>query len=267
MQIEGKVVLITGASEGIGAACVSAFRNRGARIALTARSAEKLQSTASAEDLVIPLDLYDVASRSDLIETTLNRFGRIDVLINNAGAGLYTPAHASDPELARKLFEMNFFAPLDLIRACTPHMKRQGGGTIVNVSSIAGVVTLPWFTLYSATKSALISLTDGLRVELRRDGIHCMSVCPGYVRTDFQKNILAGKVPTALGSMRNRWAITPEQCADAIVRGVMRQARTVVTPKIGHVLVAAARIFPGIVDRQLESALLARTSQTGVSPS
>ncbi|MBC7928710.1 MAG: SDR family NAD(P)-dependent oxidoreductase [Bryobacteraceae bacterium] len=256
MQIEGKVVLITGASEGIGAACARAFRDRGANVCLTARSEENLRAVADPRDLVIPADLLVKASPQLIVDETIAKYGRIDVLVNNAGAGLYEPAHLGSPELATRLFQLNLFAPLELIRCAVPHMKQQSSGTIVNVSSIAGCVSLPWFTLYSATKSALLSLTDGLRVELRRWGIHCICVCPGYVRTRFQHNLISGEVPPALAPLKQRWSISPEQCADAIADGVIRGARTVVTPRSGWLLIAAAGLFPSLVDRQLESILL-----------
>jgi short-subunit dehydrogenase len=263
MRIENKVVLITGASEGIGAACAGVFRRRGARLCLTARSLDKLQSAAGPSDLIVASDLLEGGAPERVVAETVARFGRLDVLINNAGAGLYTPAHDSPPELARRLFDLNFFAPLELIRHAVPHMRKQGGGAIVNISSIAGAVSLPWFTLYSASKSAMIALTDGLRIELRRDSIHCMSVCPGYVRTNFQRNILAGEVPPALGPMRQRWAITAEQCAEDIANGLERDSRTVVTPRTGWLLIAFARLFPRLVDRRLEMALQRRNLKEG----
>jgi short-subunit dehydrogenase len=132
-------------------------------------------------------------------------------------------------------------------------MKARHSGAIVNVSSIGGKITLPWFTLYSATKFALGSLTTGLRMELQRDGIHCMTVCPGYVKTRFQHNVLQGGVPPALGSMRQRWAITPEQCAEAIVGGLLRDRRTVVTPAGGWLLIALERVAPALVHSRMES--------------
>jgi short-subunit dehydrogenase len=253
MRLEDRVVLITGASEGIGAACASAFRARGARLALSARSAGKLAAAAAAADLTISADLLAPQQRQVIVERTLERFGRIDVLVNNAGVGLYAPAHAAAMEDTRRMFELNFFAPLEMIQLVVPGMKARHSGAIVNVSSIGGKVTLPWFTLYSATKYALGSLTDGLRTELRRDGIHCMTVCPGYVKTRFQQNVIRGDVPDALGSMRQRWAITPEQCAEALVRGLMRDANTVVTPRAGWLLIAAERVLPSIVHRRMES--------------
>ncbi len=252
MRLNGKVVLITGASEGVGAACAAIFQSRGAVVVVTARSADKLRSVAGLSGLAIAADLLQEADRRRVIDETLNRYGHIDVLVNNAGVGLYAPAHIAPAADTRRMFELNFFAPLHLIQLVTPQMKERRSGAIVSVSSIAGKVTLPWFTLYSATKHALASLTDGLRMELRRHGIHCMNVFPGYVRTRFQHNVLSGDVPEALGGMRQRWAITPEQCARAIVRGLERDAKTVVTPATGWILIALERLFPSVVHRQLE---------------
>lgn len=263
MHIQDKVVLITGASEGIGAACAAAFRSRGARLSLTSRSAEKLSGIARPGDLVLPADLLAAEAPAHLIEETVRHFGRLDVLLNNAGAGLYTPGHSGSPELTRRLFDLNLFAPLELIRLAVPYMKTQGGGALVNVSSIAGIVALPWFTMYSATKSALLAMTDGLRIELKGSGIHVMGVCPGYVRTNFQANLIGGEVPPALKTVKQRWSVSPAQCAEAILKGLERNARTVVTPATGWILIALARLFPGISDRQLEAIWL---SQTGTIP-
>jgi short-subunit dehydrogenase len=253
MHLEDKVVLITGASEGIGAACAAAFRSRGARLALTARSADKLAGVAAGGEAVITADLLNAEHRRRIVEETLHRYGRIDVLVNNAGVGLYAPAHRAPMEETRLMFELNFFAPLDMIQLVTPGMKARRSGAIVNVSSIGGKITLPWFTLYSCTKFAVGALTEGLRMELRRDGIHCMTVCPGYVKTRFQQNVLQGEVPPALGGMRQRWAITPEQCAEAIVGGLLRDRATVVTPATGWLLIALERVLPGIVHSRFEN--------------
>jgi short-subunit dehydrogenase len=251
MRLDGKVILVTGASEGIGAACAHVFRRRGSRLSLIARSEHKLRQVAGPEDFVLAGDLRDSAVRREFVARSVERFGRIDVLINNAGVGLYAPAWKAPMEQTRELFELNFMAPLELTQLVVPHMREQRSGAIVNISSIAGKVTLPWFTLYSASKYAIGSLTEGLRVELRSFGIHTMTVCPGYVKTRFQENVLAGP-PPRLSGLRQRWAITPEQCAEAIARGLERSARTVVTPKTGWVFVALARLFPAAVDRRLE---------------
>jgi short-subunit dehydrogenase len=111
-------------------------------------------------------------------------------------------------------------------------------------------VTLPWFSLYSASKFALGSLTDGLRMELKPFGIHAMTVCPGYVKTEFQAHALGTRPPDAIMKGR-RFAITPEECAAAIVRGLERNARTVVVPRIGWIFVALSRVFPQTVESKL----------------
>jgi short-subunit dehydrogenase len=242
--ITGKVVLITGASRGIGAACAHAFLRRGALLSLTARTACDVPDA-----LVTQGDITDPATRASIVERTLERYGRIDILIDNAGAGAYGPSIEANEEATRRMFDLNFFAPLALTQLAIPHMRAQKSGTIVNVASIAGKVTLPWMTLYSASKSALISLTDGLRRELYGTGVHAMTVCPGYVKTEFHGHAV-GRPPAQLAEFL-KYAITPQQCAEAIARGVERQARTVVTPRWGWAFIALERILPSVVDSRL----------------
>lgn len=263
MQIRDKVALITGASEGIGAACVAAFRKRGARLSLVARSADKLRVTGGLESAITVGDLTIEETREEAIAKTIERYGRIDILINNAGVGVYGPSWSAPMAETRTMFELNLFAPWRLAQLAAPHMQRQRSGMIVNVSSIAGKVTLPWFTMYSASKYALCSWSDGLRMELNQYGIHVMTVCPGYVRTSFQKNILAGTVPESVAGS-NQFIIQPEQCADAIARGVERDSRTVVTPRTGWFFIAAARLLPRFVDAQLERIAASHSRQGGV---
>lgn len=255
MQISGKVVLITGASEGIGAATARAFRERGALLSLVARNEAKLRESGGGDAVITAGDLSVEETRERAVRATIERHGRIDILINNAGVGLYAPSWNAPMAETRRMWELNFFAALGMIQLVVPHMKRQGGGCVVNVSSIGGKVTLPWLTLYSASKYALGSMTDGLRMELRRDGIHAITVCPGYVSTGFQQHILGGAVPKSVQSSR-MFLITPEQCARAIARGVERDARTVVTPRSGWVLIALERLFPSFIDRRLEQMYL-----------
>jgi short-subunit dehydrogenase len=252
MEIRGKVTILTGASDGIGLACARVLARRGAKLVLNARSADKLEGVArelGGETLAVAGDITEAATRQRLVDQTLGRFGRVDLLINNAGAGLYQPSWRAPMEEARRLFELNLFAPLALTQLVVPFMQQQGGGMIVNIGSMAGKVTLPWFTLYSSTKYALGSWTDGLRMELRKHRIHALIVCPGYVDTSFQNHILGGEVPRAASSAKS-FAITPEKCAEDIVRGMEREARTIVTPKWGWLAIAAARLLPGVFERR-----------------
>ncbi|MBL8214668.1 MAG: SDR family NAD(P)-dependent oxidoreductase [Bryobacterales bacterium] len=246
--------MISGGSEGVGAACARELLRRGASVSLTARTAEKLAKVAAEypKERVFTLagDITDAAHRQRWVSETLQHFKRIDILINNAGVGLYQPSHAADPEQVRRLFELNLLAPVDLVRLVTPGMKERGSGCIVNVGSIAGKATLPWLTLYSASKYALGSYTDGLRMELGRYGIHALIVCPGYVNTDFQQHILAGQVPSTVKS--GKWFRIPaEQCARDIADGIERNKRTVVTPSTGWAFVLLQRLLPGRVEKHL----------------
>jgi len=250
MRIDGKVVLITGASEGIGAACASEFAQRGARLSLTARSEEGLRRAAGADGLITPGDLTNDETRHRVVERTVARYGTIDILINNAGVGFYLPSWSAPMDHARGLMELNFFALLGMAQRVVPYMRAQRSGLIVNVSSIGGKITLPWLTIYSASKYAVGSLTEGLRMELRRDNVKTMLVCPGYVETGFQQHVTAGKAPASMVRAR-RMTISAAECARAIRRGVERDARTIVTPKMGWILVGLARLFPSIVEARM----------------
>jgi short-subunit dehydrogenase len=250
MRIDGKTVLITGASEGIGAACATAFRTRGARLSLTARSQAGLEAAGGADALITAGDITDEHVRENVVKRTLDRFGAIDILINNAGMGIYAPSWSAPMADVRRMFELNLFAALGMAQLVAPHMRKRRAGTIVNVGSIAGKVTLPWFTLYSASKYALGSWTNGMRMELKPYGIHCITVCPGYVKTEFQQHVLAGKPPEKV-LQGKRYAITAAKCAEAIARGVERDARTVVTPATGWLFILAARLLPSFIDGRI----------------
>lgn len=250
MTLQDKVVLLTGASSGLGAALAAELRTRGARLVLTARSAERLARNAAPGDVVLPGDLCDEAHRAHVVEEAMRRFGRIDVLINNAGVGLYAASDRAELRLVRQMFEVNFFAPLDLAQRAIPVMRSQGAGTIVNIGSIAGRVTLPWLTLYSAAKFALCSFTEGLRMEFAHEGIHTMLVLPGYIDTGFQDNLLGGTPPASLRGSK-RFTVTVEDCARQVVRGIETNAHSLVAPRSGKLLMWLAKLMPGAIESKL----------------
>jgi len=250
MHIDGKVVLITGASEGVGAACAAEFAASGAKLAVNSRHPEKLSAAAPKNALLVPGDVTVDAERRAMIDRTLAHYGAIDILINNAGAGYYQPSWEMPMEEVRVLMDLNFFAPLALTQLAVPHMRERRSGMIVNVGSIAGKVPLPWMSMYSVSKYALGALTDCQRMELKRDGIHTMIVCPGYVQTNFQKNVRFGQTPDRVRDAK-RFAITAEACARAIRHGVEREARCIVTPRAGWFFVLAMRLFPSLVESQM----------------
>lgn len=251
-SLKGKVVILTGASEGIGAQVAAALQKCGAHLALAARNEAKLAGVARPDDLVVSGDITGDAARAKLISETIARWGRIDVLINNAGRGSWYTASKVPLEEARALFELNFFAPLALALLATPYL-RQSRGILVNVSSIAGQVSLPWLPVYSASKFAVAALTTAQRNELRRDGVHVMGVFPGYVDTDFQSHA-AGPPPPDRVVEGKKFAVSAADCAEAIVQGIAHRKQMVVTPRSGWLLLWANRVFPGFV----ESVLLSR---------
>ena len=250
MRIDGKVVLITGASEGVGAACVAEFGKAGAKLAITARSEDGLRRAAGSNTLIVPGDLTSEADRRRVVERTLGEYGRIDILINNAGVGIYAPSWDTPMDEVRYLMEVNFFGLLGLTQLVVPQMRERRSGLVVNVGSIGGKMVLPWMTLYSASKYAVGAVTEGMRMELMRDGVRTMLVCPGYVVTGFQKNVRMGEAPPKVRKAR-RFAISPERCAHDIRRGVERNARTIVTPGVGWLFVLAMRLFPSIVESRM----------------
>lgn len=249
-SFKDKVVIITGASEGIGAHLAALLKKRGAHLALIARNADKLANVAAPRDLAVHGDITDDSVRANLIAQTVSRWGRIDVLINNAGRGSYYAASNAPLDEARALFELNFFAPLALAQLAAPHLRRTRG-TLVNVSSIAGQISLPWLPVYSASKFALAAITSAQRTELKRDGVHVMGVFPGYVDTDFQAHASGPRPPDLLVRGR-RFAASAGECAEAIAAGIAHRKRMVVTPRAGWLLVWANRFFPGFVESRME---------------
>ena len=245
MQIAGSHILITGASSGIGEALAAELGSRGARLALVSRRAPPSEGNT-----VIAADLASEQDRARCVNEALSALGHIDILINTAGAGIYAPSSNTPLAIARHMFEVNLFAAIDLTQRLVPGMVQRRSGRIVNISSIAGKVTLPWFTLYSASKSALEAFTRGLRVELRGTGVGATLVCPGYVKTGFQKAVLAGWAPARLAHNR-RFASTAAEVAQAIARSIENNTRTAMIPAAGWTLVAAARLAPGWMDNRL----------------
>jgi uncharacterized protein len=246
----GKVIILTGASEGIGAHLAGVLRKRGAHLVLNARNETKLAAAAAPDDLVVAGDITDDSVRSAVIAKTVARWGQIDILINNAGRGSYYSASSTPLDDARALFELNFFGPLALAQLALPYL-RQTRGTVVNVSSIAGQISLPWLPVYSASKFALAALTSAQRTELKRDHVHVMGVFPCYVDTDFQAHARGPRPPDRVVRGR-RFAVSAGECAEAIADGIAHRKRMVVTPRSGWLLVWANRFFPSFVESRME---------------
>ena len=194
MKIEGAVVIVTGASSGIGAATARLAAARGAKVVLAARRASRIEALAAMlpDSLAVPTDLRDPAQVGRLVAATLGRFGRVDVLVNNAGQGLHVPLEQVRLDDLRSVTELNFYAPLLAMQAVIPAMRKQGGGAIVNVSSMTSRMALPGIGGYAATKSALNMLSQVARRELAADGIVVSVVYPSVTATEFHQSLASG---------------------------------------------------------------------------
>ncbi len=184
-----KIVLITGASSGIGKAIAVFLHNKGYKVYGTSRNPQKNNNIPFN---LIPLDVLNVDSINSAVTTILNKEGRLDVLVNNAGMGITGPIEDTPTDEMRAVFNTNVFGAIDVMKAVLPQMRKQQSGVIINVTSIAGYMGLPFRGLYSATKGALELITEATSMEVKNLGIHVVNVAPG----DFATNIAAGRYHT-----------------------------------------------------------------------
>lgn len=252
MKLSGKAVVITGASMGIGEAIAKLFAERGASVVLLSRDKDRAEAARQRiahieRTLALACDVRDRKAVDRVVEATLQRFQRIDVWVNNAGHGILDAVAKVDTAAARTAFETNFFGVVEAMQAVIPVMQRQGGGTIINISSVAGHVPLPFHALYSATKFAMNAVGKAARVELAGSGINVLTVCPGYVRTDFGANAIRGSELRQVRPARAR-GITAERVAKAVLHGYVRGKREVVVPWTMHGAIKMYQLFPGLVE-------------------
>src|ERR1700679_1056657 len=200
MDLTGKIVVVTGASMGIGEVIAKSFGDRGARVVLLSREVARVEAARGRvghpeRTVGISCDVRHREEIDRVIALTVHHFERIDVWVNNAGHGLMDTVAEMAMSFCHDMFETNFFGAVSAMQAVIPVMRQQGGGTIINISSVAGHIPLPYHAAYSATKFALNAIGKAAGVELKNDGIHVLTVCPGYVRTDFGRNATRGKDP------------------------------------------------------------------------
>ncbi|HET7480823.1 MAG TPA: SDR family oxidoreductase [Rubrobacteraceae bacterium] len=187
-----RTAIITGASSGIGEATARLLAQNGYNVVLAARRADRIEALATAlgqRALAVPTDITDPAACEDLVTRAVERFGALDLLVNNAGIGLYSTIADADPEDWRRMFDVNVLGALCCTRAAIRHMIPHGSGDVVFISSVAGRrVPNAYGTVYAATKHALSAITGGLRMEVEGKNIRVISVEPGLVRTEFPNN-------------------------------------------------------------------------------
>lgn len=252
--MKGKVVIITGASSGIGRALAKDFFLRGANLALGARRIDQLETLKaelqSPDILCIETDVTQEADCKRLIELTIEKYGRIDVLINNAGLSMRALFKDMDLEVMHRLMNVNFYGTVYCTKFALPYLL-ETKGSLVGVISIAGHVGLPGRTAYSASKFAVRGFLDTLRIEHLRSGLHVLVAAPGFTASEVRKvaltadGTLQGETPRNEGTM-----MSAETCATYIAEAVRKRKRELIlTFREGKLTVFLGKFFPSFLDR------------------
>ncbi len=247
------VIIITGASSGIGAATARRLARENVCLTLAARRADRLQGVASdveksgSEALIVTTDVTNRADIRHMIQSTLDRWGRIDVLLNDAGISFDEPLVDLEPDKIRNEVQVNLIALIECTQAVLPVMLKQKSGHIINVASIEGLIATPGSSVYCATKFGVFGFSDSLRRQLRGSGIHVSAFCPGYTPSEITprlKAVVEGRpdAPHHPGLMPTSYV------ADQIARLVRHPRRMVILPRSWSVLVLVAFLFPGVAD-------------------
>ncbi len=225
MDFQGKTVWITGASSGIGEALAEAFAEKGARLILSARRAEKLRTVRERcqngqRHRVLPLDLAAPASLEDAAAEALSA-GPVDVLVHNGGISQRALAQDTSLEVDRRIMEVNYFGAVALTKAVLPSMLERGSGHLVVVTSLVGKFGTPQRSAYAASKHALHGFFDALRAEVHASGLRVTLACPGFVRTPLPVHALTGDgTPQGRMDRAQEEGLDPKRCARAILRAV-----------------------------------------------
>jgi short-subunit dehydrogenase len=252
MELSEQVAVITGASMGIGEAIAKCFARQGAQVVLLSRDAGRLEAARARigypdQTLAMACDVRHREEIDRVVSLTMHHFKKIDVWVNNAGRGLLDSVAAVSMAQCRDIFETNFFATLEAMQAVIPIFKQQGRGTVINISSVAGYIPLPFHALYSATKFAMNAAGKAARVELAGTGIHVMTVCPGYVQTNFGANALRGNFSKQVRPASAR-GITADRVARAVLDGYRKKKREVIVPWTMVPVVKLYQFLPGLVE-------------------
>lgn len=255
-DFKDKVIWITGASSGIGEALALEFAKREARLILSARREDELKRVAALIKLpeldlmILPFDLSDTKNASGLTAQIINKFGRIDMLINNGGYSQRSEASETAIDIDRQLMEVNYFSYVALTKAVLPYMKRQKSGHIIAISSIAGKFGFYLRSSYSAAKHAIHGFFDSLRLETEKQGIKTLIVCPGKIKTNVSYNAV-----TANGAAHNKMdesheeAMSAEECAKQIISGILKNKEEIYIGGKEILMVKIKRFFPKLFGR------------------
>ena len=259
-DLNGKTVLITGGSRGLGLVMAREFAREGARVAICARDEAELQRAQTdlgGEVMTIPCDVTNKQSVALMIDRVNSRFGGVDVLVNNAGVIQVGPIEVMTPADFEEAMKIHFWGPLNTILAVLPAMRARKSGRIVNISSIGGKVSVPHLVPYSASKFALVGLSKGLRTELMKDGIKVTTVCPGLMRTGSPRNAdFKGKHQLeyawfSISDALPLLTVSAENAARQIVRACKRGEAELVISVPAKVAVLFESLFPEVMSQIL----------------
>lgn len=254
MKLKDKVVIITGATSGIGEACALVFGKEGAKVVITGRSREKLEQASQVlrEHQVdfLPV-LADASCETDnqrMVDEALQAYGRIDILINNAGISMRALFEELDIEVFRKVMDTNFWGTVYATKYCLPAI-REARGSIIGISSINGFRGTPARTAYTASKYAMNGFFEALRTEVMHEGIHVMVAAPGFTASNIRNNALTahgesqGESPRDEGKM-----MSATEVAEEILKATLRRKRDLVLTMQGKMAVFLNKWIPGIMD-------------------
>jgi uncharacterized protein len=252
MQISGRVVVITGASMGIGEALTREFVTKGAIVVMSSRDVRRVEEArmrvgAPEQTTALACDVTDRGQVQELVREVVERFGRIDVWVNNAGFGLLDSVANMDLNQCRAMFDTNLFGAIACMQEVLPQMKTQRSGAIINVSSVAGHIPVPYMAAYCATKHAMNAIGKAARMELKGTGVNVLTVCPGRVRTNFSSNTIRGSEGRRMGDALTR-GISAERVARAVVRAYIAGKREIVVPWTNSMFIWLYRAAPGLVE-------------------
>lgn len=246
-KLQGKRILITGASSGIGRETALALAGSGAVLLLTARRQDALTEVqrriiaAGDRAFIFPADLSRREEVERLGQRILSDFEGVDILINNAGFGLFDPVSEGRVEDWEQMMAVNFFAAAHLIRLFLPPMLKKGEGHLINVASIAGKLGSPFFSGYNASKFALVGFSESLYIELLGSGVRVTTINPGPVATPFFRE---GEAERVLGSSGKRFLLPPERVVRAILRAIEKRPREIILPGYMRLVLFFKALFP-----------------------
>lgn len=259
--MKDKVVIVTGGSSGIGRSLALAFGALGSKVVITGRNKTNLievsneLSQMGVDNLVVVADVSLESDNQRMAQEVIDRFGSIDILINNAGVTMRALFEDAQTEVFRKVMDINFFGALYAIKYCLPHIKKTSG-SIVGVSSVAGYRGLPVRSGYSASKFAMNGFLEALRAELLNTGVHVLTVCPGFTKSNIRLAAIGKDGEITGETVRNEeQMMSSDEVANRIIKAIIHRKNEVIISSLGFWTVWLNKLFPRLVDKLVVRAL------------